>query len=942
MRSQAEANLAALIESTKDLIWSVDLEFRLIAFNRALRENIEDNFGGVVEVGSCPRVYLPADRAVHWPQMYERALRDGPYRTEYVLVDGRTLELSFNPISEDGKLTGISVFGKDVTARNAAEKRYRDIFYGALEGVFQSSEDGRILDANPALLRMFGYESLDEMRSSIRSTSLDVWANPEDRAELMRQLETQDSVRGYECQFLRKDKSTFWVSLGARKVFHANGELLYLEGFIEDISERKRAELLSRENEMRMLAFLDNRASMAWMKDVDGRYVFMSKSMETHFNLLPGECLGKTDHDLFPVELADRFRDNDLQVLAAGSLIEFVEKDLSPSGKVGWWFSTKFIFTDEHGKRHVGGFAVDITERIEAEERLATATAALRKSEEQYRTAFETTPDAISIFHMDDGKYVNVNRAFLEMTGYEHQEVIGHSSAELKFWVYAHDRARIFHALREHGKCRDLEMQLRKKNGDLRWARVSATTMDLGGIPCALGVVRDITDVKEAQDEIHQLASFDSLTGMPNRRMLLERLETILAVHSFQHRKRALLIIGLDNFKTLNETLGHTIGDLFLEKSARRLADIVREATIVARLGGDEFAVLLEDLSAAPEEAAEQARAIGEKILLALSQTCKLGGHECRCTASMGINIFGEHEGDSRELFQQADMAMGQAKGAGRNTMRFFSPSLQAAVNARALLEEELRCAIGTDQLLLYYQPQIEANRLIGAEVLLRWNHPRRGLLSPNQFIKLAEETGLILPLGKWVLETACRQLATWKKQKVVNGISISVNISARQFRQPDFVAQVLAAIGNSGVNPARVELELTESMLAENLEEITATMNELRSHGLRFSLDDFGTGYSSLSYLKRLPLDQLKIDLSFVRDILVDTSSSAIAQTIISLSRAMGLSVIAEGVETEEQRVRLDQLGCHAFQGYLFSKPLSPQDYEKLQTNHENAFGLN
>jgi len=350
----------------------------------------------------------------------------------------------------------------------------------------------------------------------------------------------------------------------------------------------------------------------------------------------------------------------------------------------------------------------------------------------------------------------------------------------------------------------------------------------------------------------------------------------------------------------------------------------------VGRLGGDEFVLMLTDLSDLPEVAAAQAKAVGENILTNIAQPYLLQGRECRSSASIGISVFGDKQDSASDLLQQADIAMYQAKSVGRNTLRFFAPALQAAVNARAAMEEDLRQGIQTSQFVLYYQPQIDRNRLTGAEALLRWNHPWRNILPPGEFIPLAEETGLILPLGKWVLETACAQIAAWSKFRSSARLSIAVNISALQFRQPDFVEQVLSALARTGADPRNLKLELTESMLVENIEDVIHKMAELKSHGLRFSLDDFGTGYSSLAYLKRMPLDQLKIDRSFIRDILKEESSAAIAQSIISLSRAMGLPVIAEGVETEEQREFLTRLGCHAFQGYLFSRPIPLDDFEK------------
>jgi len=442
---------------------------------------------------------------------------------------------------------------------------------------------------------------------------------------------------------------------------------------------------------------------------------------------------------------------------------------------------------------------------------------------------------------------------------------------------------------------------------------------------------RELQQLKVAHDEIRTLAFYDPLTGLPNRRLLLNRLQQTLTARTRSSRKRAVLFVDLDDFKRLNDTLGHQTGDLLLQEVARRLIRCIREVDTVARLGGDEFVVMLEDLSAVPEEAATQARMVSEKILEAIAAPCLLSGHQCRSTASIGITVFGEQRDGASKALQQADIALYNAKAAGRNGLSFFIPAQQVAVNARAQVEDDLVATIRENQFLLYYQPQVQNGRTIGAEALIRWMHPKRGLLAPGEFISVAEETGLILPIGNWVLESACTQLAAWADRGVLPQLTISVNISARQFRQPDFVAQVLTTLRMTGANPKSLDLELTESMLLDDVEDIITKMTELKSHGLRFSLDDFGTGYSSLSYLKRLPLDRLKIDRSFVRDVLRDSSDAAIAQTIISLSRTMGLSVMAEGVETEEQREFLARLDCNSYQGFLFSKPLPIEEFQIL-----------
>lgn len=600
----------------------------------------------------------------------------------------------------------------------------------------------------------------------------------------------------------------------------------------------------------------------------------------------------------------------------------------------------------------------DIFDAKTALKQLAAAQEVLRVSEARYRTAFETSLDAIAICRMDDGMFVDVNRSFFDILGYRRAELVGQTSAETSIWVDpdGEDHSRVFldvagrsseeiniwddpsdweklmEILRKDSVCRAFEAKLRRKNGETIWGRISASAIELEAVPCVLLAIRDITEAKAAEDKIENLSYYDPLTCLPNRSLLLERLRQSLANRDERNRYHALMLFDLDQFNLVNDVLGHEVGDLLLQEYARRIFSCIREADVLARFNGDEFAVMLEDLSeVSKEEAATQAQFITQRVLAAVAQPYLLGGRECRCTASVGITLFDNRDNSAEEIIQQSDIALNQAKSAGRNCLRFFAPALQAAVNTRVAMEEDLRRGIERDEFVLYYQPQLHNTRIIGAEALIRWKHPTRGLVLPDKFIPLAEETGLILKLGDWVLETACRQTAAWERSKEMDGMTIAVNISARQIHQSTFVERVLSTLHRTGVDPHHIQLELTESSLVIDIESVIARMSHLRGHGLQFSVDDFGVGYSSLSYLKRLPLDKLKIDRAFVRDILQDKSSSAIAQAIISLCRAMNLSVIAEGVETEGQREHLAGLGCHAYQGYLFSRAIPAGEFESL-----------
>ena len=453
-----------------------------------------------------------------------------------------------------------------------------------------------------------------------------------------------------------------------------------------------------------------------------------------------------------------------------------------------------------------------------------------------------------------------------------------------------------------------------------------------GNVVGGIAIVQDITERKNSEERINNLAFYDPLTHLPNRRLLMDRLHQALVSSTRIGREGALLLIDLDNFNILNDSLGHQVGDLLLQQVALRLTACVREGDTVARLGGDEFVILLENLSEKPMEAAAQTEIIGKKALAAIAKSYQLDMYEHHCTASIGATLLNGGQPVTDELLKQADIAMYHAKKAGRNTLRFFDQQMQASITARVSLENELRKALELQQFHLYYQIQVDSSHHpLGAEALIRWIHPERGLVPPMQFITLAEDTGLILPIGHWVLETACAQLKAWEQNAFACDLVLAVNVSAKQFHQSDFVSQVQAVVQRHAINTKRLKLELTEGMLLDNIEEAIATMSALNEIGIRFSLDDFGTGYSSLQYLKRLPLDQIKIDRSFIRDINTDDNDKAIVHTIVAMARSLNIHVIAEGVETEEQRQLLLDRGCDHYQGYLFGKPVPIERFDEV-----------
>ena len=550
-------------------------------------------------------------------------------------------------------------------------------------------------------------------------------------------------------------------------------------------------------------------------------------------------------------------------------------------------------------------------------------------------TAFETE-EGILILN-SDRSIAKVNSAFTRITGYSAEEVVGQTPDILKSGRHDEEFFRARWEALHRDKYWQGEVWNRHKDGRIYpvWLTTTAVTDAKGEVTHYVSVITDITQRKEAEEQIHQLAFYDPLTNLPNRRLLIDRLRHTMAsgVRSVEHA--ALLFIDLDHFKTINDTQGHDVGDLLLIETARRLQACVRGGDTVARLGGDEFVVMMGNLSAEVEQAASQAKMAGEKIRESLSQFYRLRNFEYHSSCSIGISLFRAQEVSVDELLKRADTAMYEAKTSGRNTLRFFDPNMQSILEARVKLEADLRLALAQQQFDLFYQIQVDdTGRSIGAEVLLRWNHPVRGLVMPNEFIPLAEQTGLILPIGRWVLETACAQIKAWETDPLTSKLQIAVNVSALQFHQPDFVRLALEILEKTGADPTRLKLELTESVVLNNISDAANKMHDLKKVGVRFSMDDFGTGYSSLAYLTQLPLDQLKIDRSFVNNIGTKTTDAIIVQTIIGMANTLGIDVIAEGVETEEQHAFLRHAGCMAYQGYLFGKPVSLGEFLSLVSN--------
>ena len=838
----------------------------------------------------------------------------------------------------------------DTESSKLREHQFRELLLNLPAAVQGYRSDGTVLYWNFASERLYGYSAAEAIGQNLLDLVIPDALRPHVLGDMQKIIDTGVVIPSEELRLKCKDGSEVVVFSSHYLVHLPNGES---ELFCVDIdlTELRRGQQRVVLSEDRFRTLIEAIPDAIFFKDGEGCWQILNEAAKQFFRLGDFDWYGKTDLEMAQQlpEFNDVYRTcfkHDELAWAARERTLFAESMTLKDGSVVDYDVLKLpIFDDFGARKAMVCVAHDITAQKKAEAELRIAAIAF----ESQQGMFVTDADFIML---------RVNSTFTRITGYSAQEAVGQKPSDL-LKSGRHDSlfyAAMTQSLEKSGTWQG-EMWDRRKNGDIfpEWMALTAVKDTAGVLTNYVAAFVDITARKAAEEQIQNLAFFDALTALPNRRLLMDRLKQAFSACARRENHGALLFVDLDNFKFLNDTHGHYLGDQLLQQVAQRLIECIPEGNTVARLGGDEFVLMLEDLSENILEAATQAEAVGEKIRAALNQTYVLGGHAHHSTPSIGITLFGEKDESIDEPLKRADLAMYQAKSAGRNTLRFFDPQMQAIVTARAALEAGLREALAYGQFELYFQAQVRQVaagmalvgrgqvrqvwigsdhlspnfELTGVEALLRWQDPTRGLILPGEFIALAEETGLILQIGYWVLNAACLQLAAWAKQPKLAHLKLAVNVSLRQFHQGNFVAEVLEILARTGANPERLKLELTESVVASNVEDVIAKMTALKAKGVGFSLDDFGTGYSSLSHLKRLPLDQLKIDKFFVRDVLTDPNDAAIAKMIIALGETLGLSVMAEGVETEAQRDFLAGHGCLTYQGHFYSVALPLVDFE-------------
>lgn len=843
--------------------------------------------------------------------------------------------LPVHPLQEIGQLAGgfnrlIEIWEQREAALRDSERDLYITLQSIGDAVIATDAGSLITRMNPAAEALTGWTFADaqgkpliEVFNIINAQTRKQAVNPVDLV-----LQNGETVGlANHTALIARDGSEYQIFDSASPIRVAGGPITGVVLVFSDVTQAYRIqESLRQSEELFRASFAYAGVGMS-LAGMDGRWIKVNQRLCEIVGYTEAELLQKSFQELtHPDDVHLNVADGKGLIEGKFAFFQAEKRYIHKDGHAVWARITVSLARGSEGEPK---FFLAQMEDISERKLLETS---LQEAEATQRATLSAIPDLLFEIGLD-GVFHSFHTARANVFTQPTAELVGRNATDLLSTTAAATLMAGLRAAHSTGQATNMQILMDVLSGEALFElSIARNTGAAGKVPRFVVIARDITERRAAQDQIQRMAFYDPLTQVPNRRLLMDRLRHAMASMSRHHRNGALLFVDLDNFKVLNDTLGHNKGDLLLQQVAQRLTTCIREGDTVARLGGDEFVVMLENLSEDPQEATQHARAVGEKVLVELGKAYTLSGLPHTSTPSIGVTLFGPEDEDIEEPLKRADLAMYQAKAAGRNTLRFFDPQMQLDVNSRSVLETGLRDALGLQQFHLCYQIQVNsAGDCVGAEALLRWSHPQRGMVSPADFIPLAESTGLIIPIGQWVLDTACSHLAQWAGLPSLAQIRVSVNISPVQFHQQNFVEQVLGAVERAGADPHLLKLELTESLMVSNMQDVISKMNRLKAAGIGFSLDDFGTGYSSLSYLKLMPLEQVKIDQSFIRNILHDANDAAIARMIIVLAESLKLEVIAEGVETAGQRDFLATQQCHVYQGYLFSRPLPVPEFEAL-----------
>ena len=865
---------------------------------------------------------LSREPVIEEVQLRTRAgdILDGVLSSQYIELQGdRLLLCTFLDTSERKRAEN---------ALRASEEKFAKAFMHTPDAVAISDrETGRFIEVNPSFEQQFGWSSADAVGRT--SLELGIWADPGDRQRMLEALR-HGGLDNLEVRLFSRDGSVTSNLLFGGEIELNGATCLVLT--VRNITEQRAQELALNESKQRLRLALESADLGTWDWHIPSSRLIAS-ARASQLQGLEAAAFEGAFLDFFrqvPMEDRHNLRQRYQQMVEQRrSHYQVTYRVQLENGGLRYLESTAKLQLDDGGRPlRMVGTLVDISERVMREQRV-------KASEEKFAKAFHSSPDAITITERDTARYIEVNEGFTRLTGYLPDEVIGRTAFEMNIWAYPEERARMIEHLGQQGQVLHMEMHGLHRDGEIRLVDVSVQPIELNGVACLLLTARDISELKQAQAQVQHLAYHDALTNLPNRTLLMDRLTQQIALLKSHDLRGALLFLDLDHFKHINDSLGHPVGDSVLRLITARLEASVRLEDTVARLGGDEFVVLLSGLEGKRSEVTRHVRQVADKLRQLLAEPMLLDGHRLQVTPSIGVALIPDHGNTPADLLKRADIALYRAKDSGRNAIQLFRTTMQDAASARLRLENDLRLALARGEFELHFQPQVDARdgKVVGAEALLRWQHPQLGPQSPAQFIQVLEESGLIVEVGGWVLAEACHFCSRLLADGLVDSerFSLCVNISPRQFRQHDFVERVASSLRDSQLPNATLKLEITEGIVIQNIDDTVGKMLRLKKHGVSFAMDDFGTGYSSLTYLKRLPVDMLKIDQSFVRDATNDPNDAEIIRAIVAMARSLGLALIAEGVEQQDQLEFLQSQGCHLYQGYLFSKPLAQEAFRAL-----------
>ncbi|MEE9354086.1 MAG: PAS domain S-box protein [Methylococcaceae bacterium] len=869
-------------------------------------------------------------------------------QTTLIAREGKEYQIadSVAPILSDaGEISGVVIIFRNITTEYAlnsklsqSEERFRNLVETTSDWIWEVNCNAIYTYVSPHCHEILGYDP-DEL---IGKTPFDLMSNEESKRVKKKFAEIVKEERAFvnlENTNLHKKGHAVILETSGVPYFDQNGQLLGYRGVDQDITQRKQVEEALTVTSHSYKTLIDYAPEALAILDLDDNLF-----QDANENAI--KLFGMTREEFFkcsPVDISPPFQANGQDTVAA---VQDHLAEIENGGQTTFeWLhhnaqgellscEVRLVKLPTTRRNLVRCSVIDISDRKKTE-------AALAESEQRFRQLFEKIPNIAVQGYNQDRVVIFWNKASERLYGYSKEEAVGAKLEQLIIPVDMVDNVKqaIQQWLSDDVPIQSSELDLRHKDGSQVPVYSSHIMLDNNaGEPEMYCIDIDLTERRKAQAEIEQLAYFDMLTNLPNRRLLLDRINEEIAVAERHLIHGAILYLDLDNFKTINDSLGHSAGDALLQKVATLMENQLRSEDTVARLGGDEFVVLLKELDETAETAVNEALLVAEKIQASFSRPIAIDENELYVTTSIGISLFSTDNNIADDVLNQADTAMYRAKEKGRNNIRFFESSMQAAADARLMMEKDLRQAIVREEFCLHYQIQVDVKgKIVGVEALLRWQHPNRGLVLPDEFISVAEETGLILQIGEWVLKTACQQLSIWGKRYPHSSFHLAVNVSPHQFRMADFASQIYQVIRQSEIDPLRLTLEVTEGVVINDIKDTAKKMITLKKMGIRFSIDDFGTGYSSLTYLKRLPVDQLKIDQAFVRDISHDPNDEAIVETIITMAKILGMDVIAEGVEKKEHVTFLTEKGCKVFQGYYFDKPLSSENLaDKLEKYYQ------